>query len=238
MSLKVVLFTLENGLATCVTAKESRNGQMELNMTVSGRTIKQKAKVDSYTLTETFSMVNGKKTRPMVTVSTFIKTVPSTKATGRTISNMAKALRPELMAPNMTASTSWAKSTERAAIVGLTVQAFLANGIIIKLVVKACISGWMEDNTMEIGLTTICMVKASTLGKMAVSMKASICSIENTATVFINGPTKEDTKANGKKESNTVMVNIFPKLKINKIQDTTPHLNSLLNLVSGSKAKE
>jgi hypothetical protein len=108
-------------------------------------------KEDSFTLTEMSTMVSGKTTRLMATESIAILMAPSMRASGKTISNTAMALRLGLMVPSIKDSMLKGKKRERDSSPGQMAQ--LTRELLNKTTFKgtASITGLMAESTQVPG---------------------------------------------------------------------------------------
>jgi len=122
-----------NGSADSEMDMVFKNGQMVLNMKVSGKITEPMVKENSYILMEISMMENGLMIRQMAMVSIIISTVPCMRDTGEMISSMVKARSHGLMAQSMKAIIWLAKSTEWVFTAGMTAANTPVNGMKTKL---------------------------------------------------------------------------------------------------------
>jgi hypothetical protein len=127
--------------------KDTRFGVMEVSMKGSGSTIKPMEKADLSTLTVTFMMETGGKTKLMALVSTPTPMEPSILDTGRMISSTERVTRSGQMVPNIKALISKAKKME-------TVDSFGLTNLHMKVILWTIIFTDMADTN---GLMTVSM---------------------------------------------------------------------------------
>lgn len=83
-------------------------------------------------------------------------------------------------------------------IFGTMDQCMMVNGQKTRLMAEVSMCGLMEGGSMESGETTTCMERASTLGKMAESMKGNMLMIGNMGTESTPGQMEDNTLDSGK----------------------------------------
>jgi hypothetical protein len=119
------------------------------------------------------------------------------KGTGKTISNMARALKLGMRDLSMRECTLTERKKVLENISGLMALFMKVNGSTIALTERESIYGKMGENTMESGKIMIWKALVYTSGQMGVYMKVNIRMIRNVDTESITGLMDASMKAGG-----------------------------------------
>ena len=147
------LFTLVNGKAECVLAKDRCCGQMALDMKETGISIKLRAKESSSTRTATFTKELGRVIRQMVKVFTRIKRVLATKELGLMTNNTVEDMKPGPKDHPTTVSTLIVERREEENTFGRMGQATTEIGWTTRSMATEFTTGKMVENIMAPGKT-------------------------------------------------------------------------------------
>lgn len=216
---------MANGLEASEMVTVSKSGLMALSTRANGKIIELMEKVNSFTLTETFTTATGSTIRQMAMESITISMVPCTKDIGEMTFSTAKEKKAGQMARSMRETTWPERSMESVSTVGTMEVSIQATGKRTKSKVLELTVGWMEDSIKASGLIITWTTWVSIPGPMVVATWASTKTIKNTDMVSTSGLTEDSISANGCVESN--MDSVSTKL-----------LKPISNTVSGKKVKE
>lgn len=168
-----------------------------------GTEIKPMEEVDLFTQMEMSTMETGSTTRLMDLVSTAISTEQSTKANGKKINNMGKALKPGLMEPSTRDSMLRERSTDTEHSHGLTVAYIKVSSSKITSREKEPTTGLTVESTTETGSTTKWKAKEFSHGQTAESTREHIVTTKKKVRESSFGQTVESTKEAGSMENST-----------------------------------
>jgi len=171
-----------------------------------GMRIKQMARVNLCMQTGMSMKGAGSMTKPTGSVFTSIRTEPSTKALGKMIFKMERALRygPMAASTKVAIRTGW--STVEATISGMMAVSLTVTGSTIRSAAVGNTHGQMAGHTQASGWKITCTEKAFTHGKMAVDTTVNTRMIVSMGTGLTHGRINASMKAIGKMENSTEKV--------------------------------
>lgn len=178
-------------------------GQMERSMRANGCLEEPMARANSLTRREKYTMGSGGRTKRTDSEPTHTQTEPSTKENGTKICSMEEAQRPGQTAANSVENMLKAGKMALESTCGQMEHATKDSGKITKSQVTATISGAMAESTSATGRGTSWTTSASTLGKTAACMRASMSKIRSMAMVSTPGVIRRSTPAGGSEASST-----------------------------------
>ena len=140
-------FTRGNGTTIRILKRDMgfKFGPMALSLKDFGSKIKPKGSADSFSLTVTFTKVNGLVTKRTEKVNIFTQKAPLIKGAGMKISKKVTEKKSGQMGPSTTVSTFAAKNTEKVCFNGPMAPSTTATGRTIKCMAVVCSNGPMVE---------------------------------------------------------------------------------------------
>ena len=234
-------YILVNGLETKNVGMVYKFGEMAPDMKVSGKMVKQTAKVNSGTSMETFMKEHGPMTKLMVKELIPMQTDPHIQVNGSKICSMDLVVRLGKMDLNMRVNTKSGKNMVKVFTNGKTAHLIMEIGLKMISMEKANIIGMMADFIQVIGKRMICTDKVNMFGQMVEPLKESINKIKNTVLEYISGLMVEYMKEIGRmvnnmdKENSPVQITLSKKECGRMASGPTGSITSKLNKRTATK---
>ena len=225
-SSRMELVISDNGWEVTGMETAFKFGKMEPVTRVTGNITRRTAMELSGTCMATNMKENGSMTKLTAKAPIHMQMGPSTKAAGKTISNMAMVLKSGQMVLSIWGIMWRAASTGAGNTHGKMARSMTVSGIITRSMGLEPISGSMGASIRASGSITTCMGLGSIAGKTAAAIKENMLGTVSMVMVFTSGLMGESMMDSGRTDASTVRVS------------TGSSLIRSLREVCGSRARE